>query len=156
MWIDILTFWFPNNKFQKFWFSKNLMDQTIKDKFTNMLHQAEDKKLDDWKLCNDSCVALIILLDQFSRHIYRDTSLYTQNDLYAQELTTYYLENYDINATSSNYLAFVLLPYRHSNIKKLIESSLIIMINVNNINANPIIEKFINATNRQLKNSFVN
>ena len=54
-------------------------DEEIKEKFGDLLKEAEQGKgLDDY--FEDSYVAYIILLDQFSRHIYRGSGDSFKND----------------------------------------------------------------------------
>jgi len=78
----ILNFWFgellddatfPTEK-GKMWFGDgSKYDETIRSQFGADHEAARNNKLDDWKRTPQDFLALIILLDQFSRHIYRDT-----------------------------------------------------------------------------------
>ena len=102
--ITLLSFWFPKddlNTIPKFWFNKNPdTDNYIKENFYNLLKLAENHKLNFWKTNYKGHLALIILLDQFSRHIYRDTIEVYKNDIialnYARE---FFLENRDKDLT---------------------------------------------------------
>ena len=47
---------------------------------TKILLLAENQKLDYWNDTKDGFIAHTILLDQFSRHIYRDTPNAYKND----------------------------------------------------------------------------
>ena len=70
----ILDYWFPKdtNTIPKFWFDASPdTDKYIVDNFTELLQLAEKHLLNDWKRTIKGHLALIILLDQFSRHIYR-------------------------------------------------------------------------------------
>ena len=75
---NLLSFWFPDDKFQDFWFS-NAKDHDIRINYGLLLKDAEDGKLDNWVECPESKLALIILLDQFSRNIYRKSN-FRKND----------------------------------------------------------------------------
>jgi uncharacterized protein (DUF924 family) len=147
---DVLNFWYPTNKFQKWWFNTS-MDDIIIQTFTELLKLAECKKLDEWKYTEKSCIALIIVLDQFSRHVYRHTN-YTINDEYALSLSKYYITNYNIILMNPSYLSFILLPFRHSKNIKLIEQSIVLMTKVCPTDDHEIIikQKFLNASNNQL------
>ena len=73
----ILQYWFPSEGFQKFWFYgkyNKAIDNDIRDKFLPHIKSYFHKKLDlvDSNLYHESILAQIILLDQFTRNIYRD------------------------------------------------------------------------------------
>ncbi len=75
----ILRFWFgddPNHplKNSSLWWKKDLgLDEEIRQKFESDLRRAASGELEDWKKSPQECLAYIILLDQFSRNIYRNT-----------------------------------------------------------------------------------
>jgi len=110
---DIIPFWFPNDKFQKFWFDKSV-DEYIIDKYTNILKNKENINIDISKLDITELLQYIILFDQFSRHIYRNSNP-EKNDNIALELSNYFINNYDYKKIKFNYLVFYLMPLRHSN-----------------------------------------
>ena len=79
----ILQFWFgelkkneiPDEKKRKIWWAKDeKIDMYIKNMFENLLIKAKNGELESWKITPRGMLALIILTDQFSRNIYRDTS----------------------------------------------------------------------------------
>jgi len=80
---EILEFWFgqlesptdfPKHK-SSMWFGNGAdYDEEITQKFSSLHQQACDNQLSQWQLNPSSLLALIILLDQFSRHIYRNTA----------------------------------------------------------------------------------
>jgi len=86
----IVHFWFgdlkknevPGDDKQKSWWMKDAeFDKRIKDNFGNDLKKAINGDLDDWKTSPEGSLALIILLDQFSRNIHRDTiKAFSQDD----------------------------------------------------------------------------
>ena len=63
------------------------MDQEIKGYFEKDLKAAQKGKLDDWEDDPESRLALLVLLDQFSRNIYRGDAKAFDNDLRALELS---------------------------------------------------------------------
>jgi uncharacterized protein (DUF924 family) len=69
---DVLDFWF-DTAHQAYWFEKSAaFDAQISRRF-GALHQcAVDGELDSWTLEPESWLALLIVLDQFSRNLYRD------------------------------------------------------------------------------------
>lgn len=79
---DILEFWFgdfedhraPEREKQKMWWSKNQdLDEYVRKEFEGDLKRAADNELVSWLDSPEGTLALIILLDQFPRNIYRDT-----------------------------------------------------------------------------------
>ena len=70
---EILNFWFKECKPEQ-WFKKNEdFDQMIKNRFSSAIEDAINGKLDSWEETETGCLALIILLDQFTRNVFRDT-----------------------------------------------------------------------------------
>jgi uncharacterized protein (DUF924 family) len=78
---EILSFWFdrsPNEPgtgaARKVWFSKNPeFDQEVIVRFRAIYNQAAEGKLDHWQETPEGALALILLLDQFSRNMFRDS-----------------------------------------------------------------------------------
>jgi uncharacterized protein (DUF924 family) len=77
---DILQFWFgdgpdadvPDKQRTQLWFGENkTVDQLITIKYEHLLQAAINQELITWQATARGCLALIILLDQFSRNIYR-------------------------------------------------------------------------------------
>ncbi|MGI2907906.1 DUF924 family protein [Tolypothrix sp. VBCCA 56010] len=76
----ILEFWFghpdePNyGKPRKTWFNKTPeFDEELRTRFGTDYQKAAAGHLDDWIDLPETCLALILLLDQFPRCIFRDT-----------------------------------------------------------------------------------
>lgn len=78
---DILSFWFGhgesnldvmNEKSVLWWKKDKDFDQEIREKFESRLIRFSNGELEDWRSDPHGALALIILADQFSRHIYRD------------------------------------------------------------------------------------
>jgi tRNA(Ile)-lysidine synthetase-like protein len=98
-----------------FWFSKKKeTDDYIKEHYSELLTLAENHKLNYWKSTVHGHLALIILLDQFSRHIYRDNS----KNIYKNDIIAYHyakefiIENRDEKLTNLEKM-MILLPFRH-------------------------------------------
>ena len=92
---QILNFWFHNNEFQKFWFDSSV-DEYIKLSYSNLLSNLEqkiehivtyccNKELFTTEAGRNEALVIIIILDQFTRNIFRNTnkSIFTKNDKYA-------------------------------------------------------------------------
>ena len=118
----ILEFWFPENKFQSFWFSsKRKMDKYISETFGSVFQEIEtgSNSKSSWKTNPESYLALIIVLDQFSRHIYRSSTdehlikIQKSTDLAIEYASDMIEKGWDLQLSGLKRL-FVLLPFRHS------------------------------------------
>jgi uncharacterized protein (DUF924 family) len=76
----ILEFWFGHpdepsyGKPRKTWFNKTPeFDEELRTRFGTDYQKAAAGHLDDWIDLPETCLALILLLDQFPRSIFRDT-----------------------------------------------------------------------------------
>ena len=122
---QILNFWFYNNEFQKFWFDTSV-DEYIKLTYSDLLSNLEqkiehivtyccNKELFTTEAGRNEALVIIIIFDQFTRNIFRNTnkSIFTKNDKYAFSISKFIIENsFDLLYNMSQRL-FLLLPYRH-------------------------------------------
>ena len=86
----------------------------IKNRFSSAIEDAINGKLDSWEETETGCLALIILLDQFTRNVFRDTPRAFAGDERALALSQLcfnndYLTNLDIHRRQ-----FMLMPMMHS------------------------------------------
>ena len=68
---DILRFWLDETGPQKWYSSDEAFDALIRDRFLELWRDARDGKLADWAGHPRKALALIILLDQFPRNMFR-------------------------------------------------------------------------------------
>ena len=79
---DILDFWFADGMESKWYFASPEFDQELMTRFGQVHRQAVAGELSDWKASRSGRLALILLLDQFSRNIHRDQpAAYAQDDM---------------------------------------------------------------------------
>ncbi len=114
---EILKFWF-SEKVKSLWFKKSAaFDREIEARFIKTYLLAKTGSLDHWKNNPHNTLALIILLDQFPRNMFRDTPQAFATDNQAVELTKYALDhNYDQNL-SLDEKVFFYMPLMHSESK---------------------------------------
>jgi len=110
----ILDFWFVESSPEELFKRSEDFDQKIRNRFMSDYEKVIDNQYEDWQDDPESCVALIILLDQFSRNLFRDDKLAFAQDYKARLITNEavdrgYLE--DINLDQKH---FMLLPLLHS------------------------------------------
>ena len=92
---EILSVWFGEKELglhypktqSELWFRNGkAYDKIISQRFGKLHQQACENKLDDWQQQPLTSLALIILRDQFSRHIYRETARAFAQDKQTQQL----------------------------------------------------------------------
>ncbi len=120
---DILSYWFgrvektivPSPKRTELWFGMNNdIDNEIRQKFSSVYECAQNGRLDDWAGNPRSSLALIIILDQFSRHIYRDTPMMFDQDVRALTFCLEGIEQEMDHELSLIERVFYLFPLMHS------------------------------------------
>ena len=117
--LKLLDYWFHGNSeiIPKFWFDKNSeTDEYIEKNYSDLLIKAENHQLNYWKSDVKGHLALIIVLDQFSRHIYRNNleKLYKNDDIAYQYAQEFIISNRDAELTHLEKM-MVLMPFRHQN-----------------------------------------
>ncbi len=112
---EVLRFWFEQST-PKQWFAKDLsFDDTIEQRFGSQVRQALKHEMLDWAQEPHSGLALILLLDQFTRHIYRDDPRAFAGDAQALGLAQRAVEQGWVTADLSlNHRRFYLMPMMHS------------------------------------------
>jgi hypothetical protein len=71
---EVLEFWFSET-LPRQWFAKDAgFDALVRDRFLGLTRQALARELDAWSAAPTGGLALVLLLDQFPRQIWRDTA----------------------------------------------------------------------------------
>ena len=111
---DILYFWFEESSMDD-WFKKDInFDKKIKDLFKKDYFKATNNELEDWQDSPKGCLALIILLDQFSRNLYRNSSNAFKYDYKTRLIVNEGIDRGDLEHIDLNHRLFFLLPLIHS------------------------------------------
>lgn len=111
---DVLDFWLVETEPAK-WFEKNAaFDQEIARRFGATVEAALAGQLDGWAQDEAGSLGLILVLDQFTRNIFRDTPRAFAGDKQGLALSQRchergYLANADVN-----WRHFMLMPMMHS------------------------------------------
>ena len=69
---DILTFWFSENKPKRCWIKDKKFDGLLRYRFLNIYYKAINSKLKSLRISEKGRLAEIIVIDQFSRNLFRD------------------------------------------------------------------------------------
>ena len=118
---EILDFWFGREgepgygEFREAWFRKDPhFDQQIRDRFEALYEEAAAGALDHWKADARSCLALVIVLDQFPRNMYRGDPRAYATDHKAQEIAEYAVDRALDRELPPFQRSFLYMPFMHS------------------------------------------
>jgi uncharacterized protein (DUF924 family) len=118
---EILDFWFGKSnspefgKSQKKWFEKNVdFDSEVRSRFLSQYELAVSGQLDSWQDSAQECLALIIILDQFSRNMFRGTSQAFATDSKALIAADRAVKNKFDRSLLAVQRWFLYLPFEHS------------------------------------------
>ena len=110
---DVLNFWFKRDR--KDWFEKNpAFDAEIRSRFLPLYESALQDELKAWCAEPASCLALVILLDQFPRNMFRGSAKAFAADPRARDATRVILDNHWDRAMTPDERMFAYLPLEHS------------------------------------------
>jgi uncharacterized protein (DUF924 family) len=112
---SVLEFWFRCNEERKEWFRKDpAFDDEIRARFLALHEEGARGALEDWKRSARECLALIVLLDQFPRNMFRESARAFATDPLALEAARHAVAaGYD-RALGEVERTFVYLPFEHS------------------------------------------
>lgn len=111
---DILTFWFDETD-TRLWFKKDTdFDGLIRQRFLDVHGAAAAGELYSWRETAAGRLAEIIILDQFSRNIFRDDAKAFASDTLALVLAQEAVYNGVLNDLELRQQAFLIMPYMHS------------------------------------------
>jgi len=117
----VLDFWFgapgtpAHGQARAEWFVKNpAFDAEILHRFGPLIEQAEAGGLRDWMNTPPGALARIVLLDQFTRNVWRDTPRAFAGDALALEAAQHLVSTGGDRELPPLHRAFVYLPYEHA------------------------------------------
>ena len=123
----ILAFWFRETSLSApqidgrmdVWFGEDpLFDQQIRDEFMTDVEEAAEGKLDHWIRSPRGTLALILLLDQFRRNIYRGSAEAYAGDRKALKLCVEGAMNKGDKGLSAIQRVFFYMPLQHAESRK--------------------------------------
>lgn len=128
----VIHFWFEEID-QSFWFKKSPhFDELIRRRFSHLHQAASFGELNSWRECAHGRLAEIILLDQFSRNMYRDTPNAFAYDTMALTLAQEAIRSKSDQALSKSEKLFIYMPFMHSESKRIHQQAVEIFKNYGN------------------------
>jgi len=110
---EVLKFWFERDR--KAWFEKDpAFDAEIRQRFLPHYELGAAGKLGSWKQAPASCLALVVLLDQFARNMFRDSARAFAADPLARDAARTILDCGWDQAMTPEERMFAYLPFEHS------------------------------------------
>jgi len=110
----VLHFWFEELSEEQHWVKSITLDEAIAERFGPLRLKVVESAAWGWRDTPDTLLAAIILIDQFSRNMFRDEGAAFEYDGLARELTLYgLLRGFDCNLPAVR-CAFLYMPLMHA------------------------------------------
>lgn len=110
----VLQFWFHEITPEQWWKKDIDFDNALRAKFLNLHRQATLGELEHWRKHADGALAEIIVLDQFSRNMFRGTPESFASDPQALCLAQFAIKARVDQKLSDSKRAFLYMPFMHS------------------------------------------
>jgi len=114
MFEDVINFWFKEIEPKHWWSADPAFDAMLKVRYAGLLQQAAAGELYTWRATPQGRLAEVIVLDQFSRNIYRGTPLAFAQDPMALVLSQEAVAAGALAVLTEDERNFLLMPYMHS------------------------------------------
>ncbi|MFK5893548.1 MAG: DUF924 family protein [Pseudomonadota bacterium] len=121
---EILKFWFEDIKPAQIWIKDKAFDQLIIDRFSAVYQKATKCELYQWRETPDGRLAEIIVLDQFSRNMFRDSPKAFAFDSLALSLSQQAVAMGADQIVDKAKRSFIYLPLMHSESKEIHKQAL--------------------------------
>jgi len=110
----VIDFWFKELEPQQWFASDTTVDQLIQKRFATLHHQLALGEGSVWRQQPLGRLAEVIVLDQFSRNLYRDSPLAFASDVVALVLAQEAVALSDDLRLTTQQRSFLYMPYMHS------------------------------------------
>lgn len=109
---DVVNFWREAGSSN--WFTRSDAFDHECERFRPLHMRASRRELDDWMRDAEGALALVLLLDQFPRNIFRDSAHVYATDLLARHFAAQAVDRGLDAATDAELRAFFYMPFLHS------------------------------------------
>ncbi|MCB0385833.1 MAG: DUF924 domain-containing protein [Bdellovibrionales bacterium] len=111
---EVLTFWFEELTPKNWWVKDTTIDALIKDRFLLVHKAAAEGRLFEWRKSPEGRLAEVIVLDQFSRNMFRNTPQSFAFDGLALKCARLAVESGDDRILPVDRRSFFYMPFMHS------------------------------------------
>jgi uncharacterized protein (DUF924 family) len=110
---DILAFWREAGKDK--WYTKNeAFDAEVRQRFLGLWQQAAAGELASWETTDDGALALVIVLDQFPRNMFRGDARTFSTDANALDVASRAIARGADKRIDPDLVEFLYMPFMHS------------------------------------------
>jgi uncharacterized protein (DUF924 family) len=117
--LAVLAFWFDSANREEWFVVNPKFDASIRDQFAEEIESAAAGKLTDGSTTPSGWLALLIVLDQFSRNLYRGDARAWMQDLRAQQLVLWGIEEGFDRQLPAIQRVFAYMPLEHAENRQL-------------------------------------
>ena len=110
----VLSFWFDELAPAQHWARDDAVDAVIHDRFGTLNAAAAAGECNDWQGSSDGALALVIVLDQFTRNLFRNSPRAWSNDPKALAVADAAIAVGHDSVQPDNRRMFFYLPFEHS------------------------------------------
>lgn len=112
---EVLAFWFRGDERDPRWFRKDpAFDDGVRSRFLALHERGAAGELAAWRETPGDCLALIVVLDQFSRNMFRGTARAFATDAAALQAARHAVARGHDRDMRPAQRIFVYLPFQHS------------------------------------------
>ena len=111
---EIIEFWFAPGMAEKWIVRDPNLDREVAERLSALHEKAAAGGLDDWRDSAQGCLALLVLLDQTPRNIFRDDPRTYATDEMARAITQHALDHGYDQELNHNQRGMLYLPLLHS------------------------------------------
>jgi uncharacterized protein (DUF924 family) len=110
---EVLAFW--REAGSKRWYTRDdAFDARLREQFFGLWQEAAAGRLSSWETTDEGVLALIIVLDQFPRNMFRNDPKAYSSDALAREVASRALSRGTDKRVEAALLQFMYLPFMHS------------------------------------------
>ena len=113
---EIIHFWFEELEPQQWFQQSDAVDEEIRERFSVTHEMAADGLCNHWNVDAEGCLALVIVLDQFPRHMYRGSPKSFASDEKALLVAKEALHKGFDQILEPVKRGFLYLPFQHSEV----------------------------------------
>jgi uncharacterized protein (DUF924 family) len=111
---EVLEFWFKEIEPRNWWVVDPAFDELLRSRFAGLLQQAAAGELSAWRTSARGRLAEVIVLDQFSRNVFRGMPQAFAQDPQALALAQEAVAGGSLQELNEVERTFLLMPYMHS------------------------------------------
>lgn len=110
---EVLAFWRAAGH-DRWYVRDDAFDAELRRRYLDLWRKAAAGELSSWEASDDGALALVIVLDQFPRNMFRGDALTYSSDALAREVARRAIDQGVDTRIDSSLLEFLYLPFMHS------------------------------------------